>query len=650
MPAVKNPAGWDANAITDYLGAAILVRWLASDSLCRFRPDISTNDKTPNFDGYIEFGEPMASRVVPCGRVHVQVKSTAHMEDFDANGIARYSCKTEVFRAVSQRITCDPVALVIVDVMRERCFWKDLTQKYIDSLQLGADQKRKIIKLEQSDVLVDHDAFLRNVSHRYREVMNHLMGTETGGVVTIGSVGQERLSELQRAYAYMADCLATNLRFLKELSFLDTWTISLGYGDIDCGYVLAIIPVRTGEDMVASIASIGIDATSPMFGFTLTGNVHTDPPLSRTFPSDYPVERGIKALLLTWVETFAESQVIHPRFMSETMLAEAMFFCADLIAEHISPLLSNAYHPSLFVDDELTPALCRRLYDACHRVAVDEVLMITRSNPSASSLYYVELFGKDSLLGRLATAERIARYYNSPLAIPSEREFRVCLREDTVPFSLMNAVIKEIEARELVVRRPWKYSRGDAFEVRRKSFADERPASEVGMPFDLNCARSDYVDNYTKLVAEASVAALDLERRFFGVEDAWDEHAYTLYALGIGECYAVTSNARYRGCGQGYELEILPSTEEASYDKFPKNANGGELCACSKSIYPPKFCGGRPLYLEVLRRMLKLIHIKCPEAKLKEVRSGFERKREMSGAVSLDGSHVLVSGGLTEAV
>lgn len=279
MQKKRVPAGWDSNAVTDSQGTAILTEWLSSDPLQRFRPEINTNDKTPNFDGYVEFGALMGNKTVPVGRVNVQVKSARSLA-YAANGQLKYVCKTEILTAVLHRVSCDPSALVVVDVTNRRCYWKDLTPDYIETLGLSSTQQRKTIYLGASDLLDDYDALYRRMDWRYREVVNRLTGACAGGIVTAGDVGAERLVELQLAHEHMTDKLATDLRFLKKLCFVDTWTVALCYGETGEGYVLAILPVRLGEDSATGVRDVGLGSNHLFRGFTLTGNVHTDPPLS----------------------------------------------------------------------------------------------------------------------------------------------------------------------------------------------------------------------------------------------------------------------------------------------------------------------------------------------------------------------------------
>ena len=110
-------------------------------------------DKTPNFDGRISILQGTFERLI----VEVQIKSLPKNIKVK-DGKFKYPCDTKIFNCFTEHITFNPVALLAVDIKREKLFFKILTKEYINDLAIG-NQKTKTISFSEEDIYSD-DMFI----------------------------------------------------------------------------------------------------------------------------------------------------------------------------------------------------------------------------------------------------------------------------------------------------------------------------------------------------------------------------------------------------------------------------------------------------------------------------------------------------------
>lgn len=107
-------------------------------------------DRTPNFDGRVSILQNGFERLI----VDVQIKTLpqGHISD---TGFT-FVCDTKIFNCVKLRVTANPVALFVVDIMQQRLFFKILANDYMDSLDIK-NQDTKTILFSIDDEYSDED-------------------------------------------------------------------------------------------------------------------------------------------------------------------------------------------------------------------------------------------------------------------------------------------------------------------------------------------------------------------------------------------------------------------------------------------------------------------------------------------------------------
>lgn len=335
MPTPGYPSGWDDNAVIEKAGVAILTRWLSQDPKHRFYSEIKDGDKSPNYDGEIQFGHRMAGRgaVVPIGTIAVQVKSTVELHNL-ADGLGKtYSCDVAVFRSVISSVKRDLTALVVVEVGTEVIYWLDLTPEFLAGLSLGPLQKKCTIHLKSGDALDDYDSFFESLVARQRGNQRLFDALRTRHVIV--PFGHKRdeslLLDVQDAYCYLNQRLWSDLRFLRSWGFPESFEVALEYAEKDGRYYLGVVPVCRQDSESYAIRRLDLSKETGPSGFPLVGRFGQTQ-VACGFRKGLPLHDAIDQVLERWASSYCDTQIVPVSIMSDTMLAEAAFCLADCIA------------------------------------------------------------------------------------------------------------------------------------------------------------------------------------------------------------------------------------------------------------------------------------------------------------------------------
>lgn len=165
----------DENGFKESKSAAIARLFLEQNN--KIKTHFMEMDKTPNFDGKLMILEGSFERIT----VEVQIKTLPKSVKRDAKGNFLFICDTKAFNAVMEKVTFNPVVLLVVDINNYCVYCKLLTREYVCELQIG-EQKSKTIWLSEADKFQD-DIFIKQV---YREAK--ITNTDTDCITNCGMI------------------------------------------------------------------------------------------------------------------------------------------------------------------------------------------------------------------------------------------------------------------------------------------------------------------------------------------------------------------------------------------------------------------------------------------------------------------------------
>lgn len=240
-----NLGGFDNNALYDCRGANYLERKLLETS--KVVPNIKRMDKWPNLDGSFlicEQSTPIADcdsdqwRIVPKCTFEIQVKTLnkpyVNTNKKGKHSDYKYSCDTKAMNYVLREITCNPVLLLFVDVEHERIFWRHLSKKYCESLNIGA-KKDKTIFFNNTDEVTDVSAWID-----YLAMLRDNLVREKPTV----SISPD----VQDAADFVNNSFDNELEFIKKAQYPNVWKFGVNYVEKgQYGSYAALYKINRGE-------------------------------------------------------------------------------------------------------------------------------------------------------------------------------------------------------------------------------------------------------------------------------------------------------------------------------------------------------------------------------------------------------------------
>lgn len=611
------PAGWDQNSTIDGKGIALLQLWLNNDPLHRFLPSLNSKDTEPNFDGYITYGEPRNNRIVPIGRVNVQVKSTSKsLINNNTTGKLnkyKYSCKTEVLFAVEQEISLDPTGLVIVDTLNSNLYWISLTQDYLENLDLHANQKSKTLFFDDAYLMKDYDEFfelleeLRKTHSRFRKTVIK------NALLVNPNIAQKKMELLQDLSFDLNERCKTDLWFLKKNSFPSAWMMAIRYAEKREKVYLGIRPLCRGENDTILIGNLAVSDDPNPFRGLLTNDYDEEPFITLCGSLDRSLEEMYEMILEQWIITFSSTFMIHPSIMPDILLEEVFFWYADLLAMLI-PEIESKHKQGTYPSDTFTPDKCKRLLDAPYYAGWKYWMELSNHTVlNEKGTYIASPFSENCHENNLQNSKKWIQEYieDDSLDYETSCDFKLELKEDEVPFSFIGMVVDEITKRNLSIKRPWKCSFTQRYD---DSNSTKGIFMSSGQPKDRGCSKEDYEWNLEKLFKRYTQLRENILRSFFGDNFPFEDNVYykniTIYH---NECSYCEITTFYSHKGYGSEFKIKPycnqsiKMEESDIYEPSKIVDWSKKSSTSEMPY---FTNSMPLYslfehdiVEVLERL-----------------------------------------------
>lgn len=126
----------------------------------------SEMDKRANLDGQLTILSGKYERIT----VDVQIKALPNC--YERNNNFYYDCDTKVFNVVKEKVTQNPVVLILVDVNKEKVYYKLLTREYVLGLHIK-NQVTKRINFNAKD-LFNEETFITEVCEYIKIVKSNV--------------------------------------------------------------------------------------------------------------------------------------------------------------------------------------------------------------------------------------------------------------------------------------------------------------------------------------------------------------------------------------------------------------------------------------------------------------------------------------------
>lgn len=211
-------SGWTYNDLKDISSVGFLQKTFAQDIEGRFFPQFNCMDKYPNFDGNLFIGKKEKDdfKISPIAEFEVQIK-TLPQNYHNANTRGRksdfkYECVCAPFCAVLDKVTKNPVLLLLVDAANNKAFSIHLSAEYcFEAIGDGA-QKTCTVYFDDIDEINDLDMFFDHLI----EISETKDSEDT--VLTRG-IDQEMKTRLTEACFELNRTMDNDLRFIKNRLF-----------------------------------------------------------------------------------------------------------------------------------------------------------------------------------------------------------------------------------------------------------------------------------------------------------------------------------------------------------------------------------------------------------------------------------------------
>ncbi len=250
------PASYSSTITPEIEAIACLINIL---DLNQIVPDIKTNDKFPNIDGYVEF-------ITADVKLEVQVKKLIKKKE-------KISYQSELsFLSYCER-SVSPVLLIAVDIDLKRAYWMHIDRNFIEKLAPNIKGKtvsiefdpKQIISSDKKDYIEQwrsiHEKYLEKLLN-YERVEKELIeanfrNSELSKITSV-ALGEEdpNYREIHIYLDYLNGLLDKEFAIVKDVLYRNFWKIGLAIGtyeDKNVSYILYPIYYSTNDVQIKRI-------------------------------------------------------------------------------------------------------------------------------------------------------------------------------------------------------------------------------------------------------------------------------------------------------------------------------------------------------------------------------------------------------------
>lgn len=447
--------GWTRNNAKDQGSVGYLKYVLATDRDCRFLSEFNDMDIMPNLDGHFYIGRPNGNgdSLHPVASFAVQIK-TLPTDYHNSNTRGRrseykYSCDTGSFYTVLEKVTLDPVILFLVDYEKLHVFWRYLSINECVNLLKKGDQQTCTVyfnKEDRIDRLADfYDALMAIVE---------TVKCVEGEIVVRNNDSDDFRNSLTASVVELNRLMDNDYRFVKEAFFSNVKQFGFSVNqnkDTLLIKVFRIIENSKGE-LVRSFEMNDSPGDSSHSFFDLL-----DPDdvvvFSRKAEGFNPSEL-VNDFCISQIERLCKKSYLPAKYLSDTILAEAVYYFLDVLAGCYSPL----------ADGE-----CGKPCYKAEEISLEQVIILWEGMRKAEALRYDSLTqGKCRESNEVLLCDPLRRgecllqkYYGAALNDSVDSFWEVQFSGD-FPYKHIESVINELSERNIrKVQRPWHKPEGE---------------------------------------------------------------------------------------------------------------------------------------------------------------------------------------------
>ena len=290
------------------------------------------NEKTPNHDGFFELVNKDTRQ--PKKQFIVQIKKCDSLAA-NKDGTYSFSFETPFLFYVKEKVTESPAIIFIVELNTRRCFYKYLSDSYL--MNLDFEKKEHIsLRLFEQDQIIDIDSFY-----------NILLEISVERNAKFVNKTPKQIEEMREAVEWLNKAME-DVHFLKEL-IPNYWRFGIA-----SSYTITVsIKDQNGKDVQPNreASAFGLylqckndldcgvqDFVNDKYFNTMFDFTNTLTPL-----------KYAQDVFLSLLETYFNSYIIAPKYLSDAVLNEIVFSMLDKMAHmgngiYSKPNTSQTYY------------------------------------------------------------------------------------------------------------------------------------------------------------------------------------------------------------------------------------------------------------------------------------------------------------------
>ena len=316
-----------ANDFKESKSIGLLKEILESNNKIKVRS--TEADKIPDLDGSINLLDNVGHE-----RIKVEIQSKTLPIEYNSTTPYFYDCDTKVFNVVKFDKTFNIVVLFLSDILNKKIFYKIVTKEYIEELNYG-NQETKRIKFDEND-LYDEDKFMKKIKIEAESksiIINKgkeaLVTSYENGPNIYYRVMQEEIDKVNNRFD-------NELKIIKKVLFPQVWKFGIAYNKTVDGFVLGIYKIYKGQnDTLVKNFNIRSNYMNMKFYKMSSENIST--------------------VLNKWVDEcinqFYNVYFLEPKYCSNEVLFEIVFDFLDNLA-YLADEIKNKNNRNYFKNEE----------------------------------------------------------------------------------------------------------------------------------------------------------------------------------------------------------------------------------------------------------------------------------------------------------
>lgn len=456
----RHAAGWTTNNTKDKASVGFLNMKLSMDAQSRFLPQFNDMDTVPNLDGQLMIGEANFehTRSQPIAMFAVQIKTLP--QDYSNNNKRgeitdyKYSCDTGAFYTVIEKVTMDPVLLLMVDVRNQKAYCRHLSVELcIDSLKKG-DQQSCTVYFNEEDSIDNLDSFFEKLL----AIANN-RDNETSELVLIKNEPSDDVRKQMIESAIELNRLLDNdYRFVKESLFPHVRQFGLALNKSKETSILKVFKIVENEqgDLVRNFELEELPEGKKRSFFDILGENDVMAFFRNTDNLD--LDEVVEKFCQDQIERFCKKAYLPARYLSDDILAEVTFFFLDTLSERYPTLQDKDCGRACYKSDSLPMVEVEKLWTAMRDA---DLYYFDALNVGVGGDGFTGILSIDPL--KKSSKAKNEAFLNQALSQPyGDLGYTLLLKGD-FPYDFVKSVINELSDRDVgTIARPWRRPEGDA--------------------------------------------------------------------------------------------------------------------------------------------------------------------------------------------